>query len=365
MCAQASMHTITQERRDALRRVICAQDLSGLLVSRSPNRYYLSGFELHNPQENESAGMLFIAAEGPDMLFTDPRYRDAALRLWPEADLCIYQGNAPVTIAENIAARARGNIGIEPQGLNLEFFALFSAALPDALKCTRTQNLVENLRRIKSADELARMDRACALNHRMMEWLPSVLVPGKSEAAVAWELEKFFREHGASELAFASIVGRGINAALPHGIPSEEPLCENDLVLIDAGCRLDDYCSDQTRTFWVGKQPSARFCECLDSVREAQRRAIARIRPGVPCNEVFEAAWEHFTALGVAHLFTHGLGHGVGLETHEAPSLNRLSPLPLEPGMVVTVEPGLYMPDWGGVRWEHMVVVTEDGHRIM
>ena len=225
---------------------------------------------------------------------------------------------------------------------------------------------MEALRRIKDESEIDRLARSCRLNHRLMDWLPSVLSSDCTEAGLAWSIEKFFREHGASELSFSSIVGRGTNAALPHYMPSPEVrIGENTLVLVDVGCRLDDYCSDQTRTFWVGGKPEERFLRTLEAVRGAQDKAVAAIRPGVRACDVFAAAVEHFTALGVREAFTHSLGHGVGLETHEGPSLNSRNTMPLEAGMVITVEPGLYYPEWGGIRWEYMVLVTEDGCLVL
>lgn len=352
-------------RRQQLRALLRKEGISALLVSHPANRYYLSGFELHNPQDNESAGMLLVTADGRDLLYTDPRYKDGALRFWPEADLCIYRGNAPFVMAESIAAQMPGVLGIEAQSLNLEFFDRLAASLPSAVEMRRAPPLVEPLRQIKSPAEIRRMEAACALNHAMMDWLPTAATPGRSEAAVAWDIEKFFRERGATELAFATIVGRGPNAALPHCIPGDDVLRADDMVLIDAGCRVHDYCSDQTRTLWLGAAPSPRFRDTLAAVQEAQARAIALIRPGVPCNEVFQSAWHHFTTLGVAKGFTHGLGHGIGLETHEGPSLSLSSTTTLAPGMVVTVEPGLYDAAWGGVRWEYMVLVTETGHRVL
>ena len=134
-----------------------------------------------------------------------------------------------------------------------------------------------------------------------------------------------------------------------------------NLVLVDVGCRLEDYCSDQTRTFWVGEKPTERFKKTLEAVQEAQHKAIRAIHPGVLACDVYKAARGHFESLGVAEAFT----HGVGLETHEGPSLNGRNKTPLEPGMIVTVEPGLYFPEWGGIRWEHMVLVTEDGCRVL
>jgi Xaa-Pro aminopeptidase len=186
-----------------------------------------------------------------------------------------------------------------------------------------------------------------------------------TERDVAWLLERLFREGGAEGLSFAPIVGFGPNGALPHATPGEARLQPETPVLIDMGGRLDGYCSDQTRTWWIGQKPSDAFRRTLDLVRGAQRLAIDRVGPGVSTDELHDTAREHFARHGVADRFTHSLGHGIGLETHEAPGVGPIRPTVLRPGMVITVEPGLYYPEWGGVRWEHMVVVTEDGHEVL
>ena len=200
----------------------------------------------------------------------------------------------------------------------------------------------------------------------MLEWLPSILVPGQDEASVAWAIEKFYREHGASELAFPSIVAKDANAALPHYAPDHPAVfTENCMVLVDEGCRLGRYCSDMTRTYWIGDSPSPRFTEMLEHVQEAQRRAIAALRPGVSGRDIHKIAVDYFASCGMAEYFTHSLGHGVGLETHEGPRLSPRAAEPLVPGNIVTIEPGLYFPGWGGARWEHMAVITEDGCRVL
>jgi Xaa-Pro aminopeptidase len=200
----------------------------------------------------------------------------------------------------------------------------------------------------------------------MLEWLPSRPIPGRTEADIAWDIEKFYREHGASELSFPSIVAVDANAALPHYAPDSPAIIgEGCQILIDQGCRLGRYCSDQTRTWWVGDAPSARFSEMLSRVQEAQRRAIAFLRPGVTGAEAHNVAASYFASCGVGKFFNHSLGPGVGLETHEGPRLGPFSTDVLQPGMIVTIEPGLYYPGWGGARWEHMAVITEDGCSVL
>ncbi|MCF8040085.1 MAG: M24 family metallopeptidase, partial [Desulfohalobiaceae bacterium] len=191
------------------------------------------------------------------------------------------------------------------------------------------------------------------------------VLSGVSESGLAWEAEKMFRENGASELAFAPIVAFGPNGALPHSIPGARVLEDNLPVLMDMGGRKKEYCSDQTRSFWNGEEPSDIFKRTLEQVQEAQRLAIEAIRPGMELKDLYRVAYDFFAGRGVEKHFTHGLGHGIGLETHEFPGIGPKSVGILEPGMVITVEPGLYYPDWGGVRWEHMVLVTEDGARVL
>ena len=357
-----------EQRRERLRALMREQEIDAFLVSHAANRYYLSGFELHDPQLNESAGRLVIMADGKDWIATDSRYLDAARRLWEPERICIYGADVSEDIARLIGGLAPGkNVGFEAKSVTLDFYEAFARTLAGSgCRLVRADGLTDRLRVIKDADEIRRMEASCRLNERLMEWLPGVLVPGRSEADVAWDVEMFFRRHGASELAFTSIVGRGPNAALPHYIPSrEERLGEEDLVLVDVGCRLDEYCSDQTRTFWIGDKPTDEFRRTLEAVQEAQRRAIRAIHPGVLACDVDRVARAYVGGLVVAEALTHGLGHGVGLETHEGPSLNGRNKTELLPGMIVTVEPGLYYPQWGGIRWEHMALVTEDGCRIL
>ena len=354
--------TTFAQRREQLRKALFAEQLDAMLVSLDANRYYLSGFELHDPQINESAGHLLVQANGEDWLYTDARYLDAARRLWDAGRVFIYGGKAPEEMGAHLGGLGCRKVGFEARVLTLDAYE----RLGTQVEWVRADGLVENLRQFKEPYEIECLRRACAVNHALMAEVPAWFSPGLSEAALAWNIERFFREHGASELAFPSIVGYGPNAALPHCIPAADALlAPESCVLVDVGCRLDGYCSDQTRTFWAGDEPTDSFRRTLDAVRAAQDKALAHIRPGVTASEVYRVAWSHFESLGVAGAFTHSLGHGIGLQTHEGLSLNSRNDTILAPGMVVTVEPGLYYPDWGGVRWEYMVLVTEDGSEIL
>ena len=351
-----------EARREKLRRLMHEDGLDALLISQPANRFYLSGFELHDCQCNESSGCLIIMKDGKDWLCTDSRYEEAAAQLWDRERVLIYRGASSEAINQ-LLKKLCGSTGVT--GMEAEHLAWnYVQRLEPGLTLKAADGLVEKLREIKDEAEIQLIAESVALNHRMLEWLPSVLVPGQDEGSVAWAIEKYYREHGASELSFPSIVAMNANAALPHYAP-ETPAVFTDecMVLVDEGCRLNRYCSDQTRTYWIGEKPSPRFTEMLERVQEAQRRAIAVLRPGITGKEVHQVAVDYFASCGMDSCFTHSLGHGVGLETHEGPRLSPTSMKPLQPGMIVTIEPGLYFPGWGGARWEYMAVITEDGCR--
>ena len=355
------MDTRTYEtRREKLRALLRARGLDALLVSHAANRFYLSGFELHDGQCNESSGRLLLTAQGRDWLCTDSRFFDAARRIWDENRIFIYKGDGFAQLGAFIKDRIRGVTGFEAKALCCH------GAQRLGLRLLAADGVAEALRLIKEPEEIAALERSCALNHTLMEHVPSLLSPGCSEAELAWNIERFFREHGATELAFPTIAARGPNAALPHYEPSARTLLDEECpVLIDCGARLDRYCSDQTRTFWLGGTPSQEFTHALELVRGAQEAAIRGIRPGMSGAAIYALALAFFERHGVEKAFTHSLGHGIGLETHEGPALNPRNQEPVPSGAVFTVEPGLYYPEWGGVRWEYMLVMEEDGARIL
>jgi Xaa-Pro aminopeptidase len=351
---------IHERRREKVRAELRARGLDALLVSGAANRFYLSGFELHDGQCNESSGRLLITADGKDRLCTDARFFEAARRLWDEERLFIYGRDPLREMRAYIRGAVRGVIGFEARAFSCRDFREID------LPMLAADGLVEKFRAVKDAGEIAALERSCALNHRLMDRLASLLLPGRSEAELAWEIERFFRENGASELAFPSIVGKGVNGALPHHEPSHEVTLEEECpVLVDCGARLERYCSDQTRVFWVGDTPLPDFADALELVRGAQEAAIRGLRPGMSGADAYALAFTFFERRGVEKAFVHSLGHGIGLETHEEPRLSPRNHKPLTPGTAFTVEPGLYYPAWGGIRIEHMIVMEEDGARVL
>ncbi|MEF2806850.1 MAG: Xaa-Pro peptidase family protein, partial [Desulfovibrio sp.] len=232
------------QRREKLRELMSARSLDAMLVSYASNRYYLSGFELHDVQLNESAGSLVITRDGRDYLCTDARYTDAAKAIWPENDIYIYSGSIPQALRRLLAC-CGSRIGFESGSVS----AAFAKELSEGLTLEPCDGMVEELRLIKEPEEIASLEKSFAVNHAMLKWIKGEIREGMTEAEVSWMIERYFREHGASELAFPSIVAFGENGALPHAIPGEKKLKENMSVLLDVGCRVDTYCSDQTRTF--------------------------------------------------------------------------------------------------------------------
>ena len=352
---------VFEARRERLKQKLRELGLPALLVTYAANRWYLSGFELSDTQCNETAGWLLVRAHGPDVLLTDPRFEEEAARRLPREQVFIYAGKRSEAVGSFLKGLNLAALGFEAKTLRL----FDHERLKDSVALVPTENLVEDLRLIKDEDEIGRITASCALNHAVFAAVESKLAPGRSEAQVAWDLERLFREGGATDSAFPPIVGVGANAALPHANPGATLIREDELVLVDAGCRYLGYCSDQTRTFWVGDNPSERFLRTRELVRAAQQRALATIRPGVVFREAYLAARSVFEEASEAEHFTHLLGHGIWLETHEAPSLNAAAEGVFAPGMVVTVEPGLYYPDWGVVRWEFTVLVGEDGVMVL
>ena len=355
------MTQLYAKRRDKLRKLMQNLGLDAVLISYAANRYYLSGFELHDVQANETAGRLIISASGEDYLATDPRYTEAAAAVWPKEYVVTYTQDSAHTLAR-LLCKCGARIGVEMNVLTFAFFKELARSEP-RLIFVSCDGLVDELRVVKDETEIAALEESFALNHALLKWLPNNLKCGQTEREIAWMIESYFREHGASELAFPSIVAINQNAAKPHAMPGDTRLTEDCLLLIDIGCRVNDYCSDQTRTIWFGDHPSKRFTETLELVKAAQSAAINMMRPGVIMRDAYAAARAVFEEHGVASAFTHGLGHGVGLETHEMPSIGPRRDDELVEGMVVTVEPGLYYPEWGGVRWEYTVIVEEDGVR--
>ena len=342
-------------RIDKLRAELAARDLDAFLVTDILNVCYLSGFT--------GSTAVALITKSDSILITDFRYAEQAESECPGMRLQLVESHwvagAPRAIESSHAQR----IGFESHGLNFHDWTELSAVVSD-VHFLAQDDLVGRLRYIKDDVEIGLIREAVRIADLAYDHIAGVVKPGIEEREVALDLEHFMRRQGAEKEAFDSIVASGPRSALPHGKSSDRKIAVGDLVVIDFGAKCQGYHSDITRTVMLGS-PDDKQQEVWNIVRDAQEKAIAAVRPGVSGGEVDAIAREYITSRGHGEHFGHGLGHGLGLDVHDGRILGRRSETVLEPGMVVTVEPGIYIPGWGGVRIEDDVLVTESGADIL
>ena len=351
------------ERLAEIRRRLKRRDLDALLVTQPENRRYLSGFAAADHGINETSGVLLIPAAGRPALLTDGRYRLQAEQEAPEFEVLVYPRGLFPLLRRLLRRLQPRRLAFESHYLlHSVFLGLERLAGERQVELVPLTGLVEELRQIKSAAELELIAKAVRLNEEVFAEVYPRLRPGLSERAVAGLIEDTMRRHGADGPSFPTIVAGGPHGAMPHAVPGERPLKEGEPIIIDMGLKLAGYCSDMTRTVVLGR-PDAKTVELIRLVRRAQLAGLAALRPGVVGRHVDRVARQVIEAAGHGDHFGHSLGHGVGLNVHEGPSLSYRNRKMLRPGMVLTVEPGVYLPGWGGVRLENMVVVEEGGCR--
>jgi Xaa-Pro aminopeptidase len=321
-----------------------------LLITDGVNVRYLTGFESSNCA-------LLVEPDGATTLYTDFRYAEAG-RAIEGVELVQTRRDVAGALAELLTAR---RVGFEASRISFSQWETIGAGGADLVP---TRGLVEALRVIKDEGELDAIRRAAAISDSVYAALATEHLTGRTEAEVAWWIERTFREHGADALSFGTIVAAGLNGARPHAHPGARIIEEGTLVTIDMGCVIDGYCSDCTRTFASG-QISSELTEIYGLVAQAQLDGLAAVRAGSHGGDVDAASRTAIAMAGFAESYGHGLGHGVGLEVHEAPTLRPESADVLAAGNVVSVEPGLYLPGVGGCRIEDLVVVTDDGCEIL
>lgn len=353
------------QRRVRLAARMASQELDALLVSDLVNVRYLSGFTGSN------AGLLVFAADTPAVLATDARYRTQAGRQAPDLELAVVRacGRHLVELAAAAGARRIGFeshvVTVDGHRILVETLEGVSTGAPPA-ELVRAPGLVEMLREVKDAGEVALLRLACqAADAALAELVDGGgLRAGRTERAVARQLEALLLDHGADGPAFETIVATGANSAVPHHRPTDAALADGDLVKIDFGALVGGYHSDMTRTFVLGS-PADWQRDLYGLVAGAQQAGLEALEVGASLCEVDAAARGVIGAAGFADNFGHGLGHGVGLQIHEAPGINSAAEGTLRAGMVVTVEPGVYLPGRGGVRIEDTVTVGERGPEVL
>jgi Xaa-Pro aminopeptidase len=353
-------------RLDRLRGALEQRGLDGVLVSQPESRYYLSGYTGHDLPPRDSAGYLLVTSTQA-FLLTDPRTTEQATHESPSFEVVTYTAGSrgPQAVAELAARLGLGHLGFESIHLPYGIWAEISKQLPSALDFQPVDGLVDELRVIKDAEELACLQAAIDVLDRCLADVLRRVEPGLTERQVARMVELYLIEH-ADGPSFPSIVANGPNSSVPHAVPSDRRIEAGEPLKIDIGARVSGYCSDMTRTVCLGPPSDARLVELHAIVLEAQELVERQLRPGMTGREADSLARESIARAGYGDAFTHGLGHGIGLEVHEPPSLSQTrGDAVLRPGMVFSVEPGIYLPGWGGVRIEDLVVLEEAGARVL
>ncbi len=341
-------------RLKALLPVLSKNNLDALLVTHLPNVRYLCGF-------TGSSGVLLVTPKAVTF-FTDGRYTEQAGQQVKGAKVVTAKG-APVTGAAKLLVRFREALGFEGDHTTVSERQSFQKLFPK-LRLKSVQGIVETLRLVKDEDELSQIRAAVSLGSELFRSAIEAIRPGVRESQVAAEIEYAARRGGAEKMSFETIVASGQRSALPHGVASDNLLAAKGFVILDYGVILHGYCSDMTRTVHVGRVP-LRARQIYRSVLQAQEAAIEAVAPGIEVGQVDAAARSVLRKAKLERYFTHSTGHGVGLEIHEQPRVARGQTEVLRPGMVITIEPGVYLPGTGGVRIEDMVVVTERGCEIL
>jgi len=351
-----------KRRIEKLRENLMSKKLDGFLLintehSDSANLRYLTGFA-------GSFGILVVTKD-QEILLTDSRYLERVKQETFGQGLEIHEVKGKFTegLAELLQELKLKQLGINSLNTSLYIYNELKGKL-NSVKLVPLEGPVELLRRCKDEDELDHIKKAVKLTDEAFLYILDQVKLGMTERELAWELEKYMRRDGTGELAFPIIVASGPNSALPHALSSFRKIKEGDLLLLDFGARYDGYCADMTRVVAIGKVSDEQK-KIYSIVLEAQERALLNIKAGMKGKEADQIAREVIEKAGYGENFGHGLGHGIGLEGHEVPRLSPQGEDELQPGMTVTVEPGIYLPGWGGVRIEDLVVIEKDGCRIL
>jgi len=348
-----------QARQQTLRERLATTQFDALLVSHLPNIRYLCGF-------TGSSGLLLVG-EGGSVFFTDVRYDTQAHAEVKGAKVMIAKKAVLNAVGEQLAGqrgRSKRTIGIEADHVTVSERKRLNDLLPSRFRLKDSSALIERARMVKDEEELRAIRAAVNAGAKLFDRALEVIRPGVKESDVAAEMEFAARRAGAEAMSFPTIIASGARSALPHGRASDQPIKAGGFVVCDFGVILGGYCSDQTRTVWVGSV-SENARAAYEAVLEAQQAAIAAVRPGVRVGEVDAAARKVLRTHGLGRYFTHSTGHGVGLEVHEAPRVASGQTDVLQPGMVITIEPGVYFPGKWGVRIEDMVAVTAGGCEVL
>ncbi len=349
-----------KDRVEKLRKKIIQEklEIDAFLVSNWKNLFYLSGFD------GEGNGLI---TKNKFYLFTDPRYGEQAEKESPESEILVDEArkkdSRELALKKIIEKEKIKKIAIESESLYYSDFQNYQKYFP-LVEYVSTKDFIEQIRMVKDKDEIISLKKAAQITTESLKEVLENLTPGVRELDIATEIAYTMRKKGAQKEAFDLIVVSGHRGSLPHGKPSEKKINEGELITIDIGAYFQNYNSDITRTILLGKE-NEKQKEIFSLVLEAQEEALKALKSGVKAKDIDSLARKFIEKRGYGKYFGHNLGHGVGLDIHELPGISFNNETILLPGMVITIEPGIYLPDIGGVRIEDTVLITEDGSEIL
>lgn len=342
-------------RLNELRDTFTDKKIDAMLVTNSTNRRYITGF-------TGSAGYALITKDKA-ILVTDFRYIDQAKNQVNGFEVVKHDGLINDVISELLISNSVNKLGFEQDFVTFSLYGIFSDKFSN-VELVPISQVIENLRMIKDNDEIMLIKKATEIADNAFSYILNIIKPNIKETDISLALEYKMRELGAEGISFTSIVASGYRSALPHGAASDKEVKSGDFVTMDFGAIYNGYVSDMTRTVVVGK-PSEKQREIYKIVLEAQLEGVNHIKPGMTCKEADALTRDIITKYGYGEYFGHGTGHGIGLDVHEGPTVSFRSDTVLTPGMIVTVEPGIYIPDFGGVRIEDDILITETGREVL
>lgn len=346
-------------RLEKFRQRMTEEKMDGFLITQPENRRYLSGF-------TGSSGVLIIT-ETHQALATDSRYYEQVRQQCPEWELIEVGYGFTENMTEILLGLELGGrrVGFEAGHISVAMLHAWERALKGRLMLVHTEGLAEGLRMQKDEAEVACLKKAIALADETYHHLTRWIQPGMTEQQVAWELESYMRTHGASALSFESIVASGPHSAMPHAKPTERVIQAGEPITLDFGCVVEGYCSDLTRTFCLGQPNDEQYLQVWNTVLQAQQTAEQGAKAGMTGEAVDKLARDVIDQAGYKEYFGHGLGHSVGLAIHESPRFSFTYKNEVPANAIMTVEPGIYIPGWGGVRIEDMALVRADSLEIL
>ncbi len=358
--------SIFWKRIAAVRSFLSKEGIDAVWIKGPENRRYLSGFKAQDTLITESAGSLLIGKDFAVFL-TDPRYELEAKESVSDFELRILKNDQLKDFCKTVMELEIKRLGFEKEYVTYGTYAGIKEKFKEAgyeIELIPISGIVEEMRKIKDDYEIEAMKRSAKMILQIMDELKDHIKVGITEKELCFKVYELAFRYGAEDLSFPPIVASGPNSALPHALPTSKRIEKHEPIVIDIGVKVDGYCSDITRTFFVaGADPE--FKKIYSIVEDAQKKAIEKAKAGIKAKDLDKIARSVIEEAGYGKYFNHGLGHGVGLSVHEAPRISKTDSTILKPNMVVTIEPGVYLPNKGGVRLEEMIIIKEDGSEII